>query len=127
MYQILKHRTQGQDYFVGDIHGRYDARIAELSEVGFDINRDRLISVDDLVDRGEPRALVRELLNNAWFYAVRGNHEQFILDQYDSDRIMLGGIYSDYFACEIHQKWPVMRQVCFIPSMNQIVRELHSN
>lgn len=100
----LAENTEGQDFFVGDLHGRYDPLMAQLAEVGFDFSRDRLISVGDLVDRGEQSEQVVALLDQAWFFAVRGNHDQFILDQYEPERIMLNGEYANHSPREIHQK-----------------------
>jgi len=96
--------TEGRDFFVGDLHGHYDRLMAQLAEVGFDFERDRLISVGDLVDRGAQSEQVVALLDQAWFFAVRGNHDQFILDQYEPERIMLNGDYANYSPREIHQK-----------------------
>ena len=100
----LPQNQRGQDYFVGDIHGRYQPLMAQLAEVGFDFTCDRLISVGDLLDRGEENEQVVDLLDQTWFFAVRGNHEQFILDQYEPERIMLNGDYANYCPREIHQK-----------------------
>lgn len=56
---------------------------ALLALAGFDPAQDLLWSLGDLVDRGpfSPRCL--ELLDEPWFYAVRGNHEQLMLDAAD--------------------------------------------
>jgi predicted phosphodiesterase len=99
----LPENTQGQDFFVGDLHGRYDPLMAQLGQVGFDFRCDRLICVGDLVDRGEQSEQVVGLLDQAWFFSVRGNHDQFILDQYEPERIMLNGDYANYSAREIHK------------------------
>ena len=103
-HQRVACNEKGQDFFVGDIHGRFDPLMRQLSEVGFDFARDRLISVGDLVDRGEQSEQVVDLLDQAWFFAVRGNHDQFILDQYEPERIMLNGEYANYSPSEIHRK-----------------------
>ena len=100
----LPPNPHGQDYFVGDLHGRYQPLMMQLAEVGFDFTRDRLICVGDLLDRGEQSEQVVALLDQAWFFAVRGNHEQFILDQYEPERIMLNGEYANHSPREIHQK-----------------------
>jgi len=44
--------TEGQDFFVGDIHGMYNLLMSQLNLLGFDRNVDRLFSVGDIVDRG---------------------------------------------------------------------------
>ena len=70
----------GRDYVVGDIHGMFPALRVLLAKVEFDEERDRLFSVGDLVDRGPRSREALEWLEKPWFHAVRGNHEQFLLD-----------------------------------------------
>jgi len=69
----------GNDYIVGDIHGNREC----LDEVLKIITpNDRLFIVGDLIDRGEDNlgvlARLREHPGN--IFAVRGNHEQMVLD-----------------------------------------------
>jgi serine/threonine protein phosphatase 1 len=59
----------------------------ELNKVNFNFNTDLLIGVGDLVDRGPESLRCLELLNKKWFKSVRGNHEQFIIEYYESDRV----------------------------------------
>lgn len=70
----------GRDYVVGDIHGMFDHLEALMAEVRFDVQVDRMFSVGDLVDRGPSSARALEWMAQPWFNAVRGNHEQFVLD-----------------------------------------------
>ena len=42
--------------------------------------KDLLISVGDLVDRGAENVECLELITFPWFRAVRGNHEQMMID-----------------------------------------------
>lgn len=81
----LPPNTKGRDFVVGDIHGAYELLEQALAAAKFDTERDRLISVGDLVDRGpqSPRAL--EFLKKPWFHAVRGNHEDMFLDIVHAD------------------------------------------
>ncbi|MFC5429465.1 metallophosphoesterase [Paraburkholderia denitrificans] len=65
---------------MGDIHGCFSLLDAELQTLGFDPERDRLFSVGDLVDRGEESDAVLEAVSRYGIKAVRGNHEQGILD-----------------------------------------------
>lgn len=69
----------GKDYFVGDIHGAFEKLQNSLEIMGFRPDRDRLISVGDLVDRGESSHLAETWLNMPYFHAVRGNHEDLYL------------------------------------------------
>jgi serine/threonine protein phosphatase 1 len=70
---------------VGDIHGCFATLDLALEEIGFDTSRDRLFSVGDLVDRGPESARALEYLQKPWFHAVRGNHEQMLLDAADQN------------------------------------------
>ena len=70
----------GRDFVVGDIHGCMSALRALLRKVSFHTARDRLFSVGDLVDRGPASIQALELLREPWFFAVRGNHEQMLID-----------------------------------------------
>ncbi|BDX08637.1 metallophosphoesterase [Planctobacterium marinum] len=67
-------------WIVGDIHGQYELLLQVLKQKGFDPGSgDRLFSVGDLIDRGPDSLKTLQLLNEPWFYAVMGNHEQLLL------------------------------------------------
>lgn len=107
MNRYVKQYSQnikGQDWFVGDIHGHYEELMASLKDNGFDFARDRLFAVGDLGDRGLESEKVIQLLEQDWFYSVRGNHDQFILDQYEPERVMLYNRYSHYEPAFLHKK-----------------------
>jgi serine/threonine protein phosphatase 1 len=70
----------GTDYVVGDIHGCFTKLQAGLERIGFDRDKDRLLCVGDLVDRGPDSLSVVRLLDEKWMFSVRGNHEQMLLD-----------------------------------------------
>lgn len=88
----LPENTAGRDFCVGDIHGMYDLLEQLLASVNFDSKADRLISVGDLVDRGPASARALYYLNQSWFYPIRGNHEQMLIDCHENpdDLEMLG-------------------------------------
>lgn len=68
--------TAGRDLVVGDVHGCFSKLSAALDAVGFDpAAGDRLFSVGDLVDRGPESADVLWWLDQPWFAAVQGNHD----------------------------------------------------
>lgn len=67
-------------YVVGDLHGCYTNLMTQLEGLKFDTKQDLLISVGDLVDRGSENVECMELVTFPWFKAVRGNHEQMMLD-----------------------------------------------
>lgn len=70
----------GRDLVVGDLHGcRADLDHA-LGALHFDPAIDRVLSVGDLVDRGPASVACLELLQEPWFHAVMGNHEELMID-----------------------------------------------
>lgn len=85
--QRLSPNTRGEDYVVGDIHGHFYVLERALARIGFDFERDRLLSVGDLIDRGPDSHRAPEFLAQPWFHAVRGNHEQMLLDAVGGDRV----------------------------------------
>ncbi len=80
MHCIIDKNEHGRDFVVGDIHGHFDLLMEELSYEGFDPKQDRVFSVGDLIDRGPASLNCLKLLDQPWFYAVRGNHEQMMID-----------------------------------------------
>lgn len=82
MIQSVSRNAHGRDFIVGDIHGAFDLVAYAMDLVSFNPQRDRLFSVGDLVDRGENSALALDFLRQPYFHAVRGNHEQHLLDLY---------------------------------------------
>lgn len=69
----------GRDFVVGDIHGAYDLLWQGMKRVGFDRACDRLFCVGDLIDRGPESARVAQFLAQPYVHAVRGNHEEMLL------------------------------------------------
>ena len=78
MHKDIAINHEGQDFFVGDIHGEYDLLLATLAQCQFNFERDRLFSVGDIIDRGSDSMACLELLEMPWFFAVRGNHEEML-------------------------------------------------
>lgn len=80
----IYHRVNGADFrnvwVVGDLHGCYTNLMGRLYELKFDTAQDLLISVGDLIDRGSENVECLELITMPWFRAVRGNHEQMMID-----------------------------------------------
>jgi serine/threonine protein phosphatase 1 len=86
------HKTQsfaankmGRDFVVGDIHGHFELLAFLLNKCAFDKHLDRLFSVGDLIDRGPDSIDVMNWLQQPWFHAVRGNHEQMLIDCVSGD------------------------------------------
>ncbi|MBD2804102.1 metallophosphoesterase [Xenorhabdus sp. ZM] len=67
-------------YVVGDLHGCYQLLMDKLQQIDFDDEKDLLISVGDLIDRGDRNIECLDLITQPWFRAVRGNHEQMAID-----------------------------------------------
>lgn len=80
IYQRINGADWRNIYVVGDLHGCYSLLMSELEHTEFDPARDLLISVGDLIDRGAENVECLDLINQPWFRAVRGNHEQMMLD-----------------------------------------------
>lgn len=80
IYQRIDGSAYRNIWVVGDLHGCYTLLMNKLDEIGFDTTQDLLISVGDLVDRGTENVECMELITFPWFRAVRGNHEQMMLD-----------------------------------------------
>ena len=81
--------ADGRDFVVGDIHGMFTALRELLETAEFNPETDRLFSVGDLVDRGPESAEALDWLGQPWFFACRGNHEQFALDAEDPEQLSL--------------------------------------
>lgn len=80
IYQRIDGSAYRNIWVVGDLHGCYTLLMNKLDEIGFDTTQDLLISVGDLIDRGAENVECMELITFPWFRAVRGNHEQMMLD-----------------------------------------------
>jgi serine/threonine protein phosphatase 1 len=68
----------GYDYVLGDLHGQFERFMTLLSKLHFDYQRDRLFALGDLIDRGPDSDKCLELLNEPWFYSIKGNHEDML-------------------------------------------------
>lgn len=79
-YQHIDGRKYRNIYVVGDIHGCYNRLINQLAELNFDTEQDLLVSVGDLIDRGLQSLECLALIQNDWFRAVKGNHEQMAIE-----------------------------------------------
>lgn len=82
-YRRFARNPVGRDFVVGDVHGMFPALRELLALARFDEERDRLFSVGDLIDRGPDSRGALDWLAKPWLHAVRGNHEQLLLDSDD--------------------------------------------
>jgi serine/threonine protein phosphatase 1 len=78
--EIYDQPINGNLFVVGDIHGCYSMLMRDLKAIGFDFDKDLLISVGDMVDRGQESLECIQLIDQPWFKAIRGNHEQFCIE-----------------------------------------------
>lgn len=86
MHVELGQNEGGRDFIMGDLHGCYELFSGALKYIGFKPEQDRLISVGDIIDRGPDSEKCLELLELPWFYMVRGNHEQMMIDSVLADK-----------------------------------------
>ncbi|HCI6186997.1 TPA: metallophosphoesterase [Klebsiella variicola subsp. variicola] len=80
VYQRINGEEWRRVLVCGDLHGCYTNLMSSLDKAGFDPVQDLLVSVGDLIDRGQESFECLDLINQPWFRAVRGNHEQMMLD-----------------------------------------------
>jgi len=65
-----------RSFVIGDIHGNYEALREVFTKAGFNYDKDLLISLGDVVDRGpRPVKTVDELMKIRNFIMVMGNHD----------------------------------------------------
>lgn len=80
--QYLSPKPGGRVFITGDIHGAYDLVISAMRKVKFDPKKDILLVVGDLIDRGQNSHRVLAFLRKSYVHAVRGNHEDMLIDLY---------------------------------------------
>ena len=133
--QYLFKNNKGRDFVCGDLHGCFNLLDKNLDALNFDPLKDRLFSVGDIIDRGEDSPNALQYLQQDWFYCIRGNHEQMLIDwckeTINTSRIEAflfhmqnGGIWvADYLGIHIQEladvivndvhvleKYPLLRQ-----------------
>lgn len=87
LFKYFPKNHQGRDFIIGDLHGMFHTLEAMMKTVSFDKTIDRLFSVGDLVDRGPQSERILQFLDEPWFHAIQGNHEQLLLQSINSDSI----------------------------------------
>ena len=85
IYEFLDLSKKRFVYAVGDIHGRFNALDELLAKARFDKEQDFLISVGDLVDRGDSNYRCVEYIGRPWFKHIIGNHEEMALGHIQGD------------------------------------------
>ncbi len=80
VYQYLQGEHWRHIYIVGDLHGCRHLLDEQLQAHHFDGEKDLLVAVGDLIDRGPESLSCLALLQQDWFRSVRGNHEDMMLN-----------------------------------------------
>ena len=97
MYQKIEGKNWRHVWVVSDIHGCYQWLMDALKRRHFNPYEDLLISVGDIIDRGPDCVKCLQLMDEKWFRAVRGNHEQMALEAIENNDFALwmsnGGIW----------------------------------
>jgi serine/threonine protein phosphatase 1 len=75
-------------YVIGDVHGRPNLIEQLIKDIPWDVKRDKIVFLGDLIDRGPDAPGVVELVmklsqQNPRVVVLRGNHEQMLLDCLD--------------------------------------------
>ena len=70
---------EGKTYLCGDIHGCYDLISYFIQSSLFNKDRDRLIAVGNLINRGSESLQCLKLLREPYFYSVMGSYEDLLL------------------------------------------------
>lgn len=76
----LEENRTGRDFVAGDVHGEFGALEALLDRVEFKPERDRLLALGDLINRGPHSVRALSWMNEGRItLSVRGNHEDILL------------------------------------------------
>jgi len=69
----------GRLFVGGDIHGEFHALMSALHALDFDFDKDLVLLVGDIHDRGPNSPNCLELLQEPWLLSTIGNHEWMLL------------------------------------------------
>lgn len=77
-------------YIIADVHGEFEKLLACLKAVNFDYEKDKLIQLGDVVDRGaNSYKVVKELLKIKNLVAIRGNHDATWMESIETGQNIL--------------------------------------
>lgn len=124
--QFFDRNARGRDFVVGDVHGMFTTLTQLLGDADFDETTDRLFSVGDLVDRGPESRQALEWLQRPWFFACRGNHEQFVLDSGNPEQLDLwvnhnGGEW--WLGVEVEERVRFLNAVASMPLAMEVATD----
>ena len=108
----------GRDFALGDLHGQYKRLMTMLVNLKFDFSKDRLFSLGDFIDRGPSSQECLELLNEPWFYSVKGNHEDLLVKTFEDESMRPvwnanGGAWANNIGRDALAKYKTM--LCNLP------------
>ena len=105
----------GRDFVVGDLHGHLDLLEDQLQKVDFDAERNRCFSVGDLIDRGPESVECLMLALRPWFFPIRGNHEQMMLDALASQSKKSMQLWfsngGEWYEESSNEDWPQLQEI----------------
>ena len=81
--RLHKHITIADDkrvFVVGDLDGNFAKLNSELEKINFVPNNDVLISLGDIIDRGEDSVRLVDFMQKIGAHVVLGNHEHMMLE-----------------------------------------------
>ncbi len=88
VHKTLEVNEFGRDFVVGDLHGSLNLLNMFMEFTNFNRETDRMISVGDLVDRGPDSLGCLKLLEEDWFFATYGNHEDLMVAHLTGNRAL---------------------------------------
>lgn len=92
-------------YVIGDIHGELIKLKSLLGKINFDYESDFLISLGDLVDRGEDSmGVILELIRINNLVSIKGNHDQMFYEWFNGGKIWDTRTATQYLSLPIKEK-----------------------
>lgn len=126
LVELYDQPIQGRLFVVGDLHGCYTLLMNKLEEIEFNFQQDLLVSVGDLVDRGQENLQCLGLINESWFKAIRGNHEQMCIEAtIDTEMKDMHSYHGGAWLYEL----PLIQQEIIVEQCRNlpIILEIHHN
>jgi len=123
LIELYDKPIHGRLFVVGDLHGCYTLLMSKLHELKFNFQQDLLVSVGDLIDRGNENLKCLSLLDEPWFKAIRGNHEQMCIE--GSIDIQMQDMHAHHggawlYALPAHQQQIIVEQCRNLPIILEI-------